>query len=203
MASSTPNQQSPGSHPIQQNIRQFLSNFPLKIHRPLYKNRELLGPTLYIWGPGWKTQETSFDQDCLKWQTYLKFSGIDFDVRNANEPLISPSGKLPVFIFPTGEVLVEDRLKDYVDNHKTGKVGEIIDERHQAECQAFIALADTKLRNALLYTLWCDPVYEPYAHKKYCGHYAKPLDKIIMYQAKNEAIKEMLTRKPVLIRDEV
>ncbi|CAG8804452.1 14108_t:CDS:2, partial [Gigaspora rosea] len=91
MASSTPNQQSPGSHPIQQNIRQFLSNFPLKIHRPLYKNRELSGPTLYIWGPGWKTQETSFDQDCLKWQTYLKFSGIDFDVRNANEPLISPS----------------------------------------------------------------------------------------------------------------
>ncbi|CAG8851494.1 32846_t:CDS:2, partial [Racocetra persica] len=59
------------------------------------------------------------------------------------------AGILPVFIFPTGEVLVEEQLKDYVDNLQSNKIGNITDERHQAECQAFIVLADTKLKNAL------------------------------------------------------
>src|SRR6266498_2861805 len=59
--------------PIQQSIRQFLSQFPLKTHRSLYGARELDDPRLYIWGPGWKSgQETSFDQECVKWQVIVK-----------------------------------------------------------------------------------------------------------------------------------
>ncbi|CAG8571919.1 2197_t:CDS:2 [Acaulospora morrowiae] len=206
MSVSSPNQtwrDSLNDNPILQNVRKFLSYFPLKLNKPLYKSRDLLCSRLYIWGPDWKNQEISFDQECLKWQTYLKFIGEDFEVKYSNEPLMSPSGKLPVLILPTGEVLVDEKIVDYAKENKSNKLGELTNQEHQADSEAFIALADTKLRHVLLYTLWCEPEYESITWGKYGKSYAKPLNRLLMYQAKNAAIKEMLTRRPILNREEI
>jgi hypothetical protein len=60
------------NNPIHQSIRQFLNQFPLKVHRSLYGARELDDPRLYIWGPGWKPdQGISFDQESVKWQVII------------------------------------------------------------------------------------------------------------------------------------
>ncbi|RHZ50548.1 hypothetical protein Glove_495g44 [Diversispora epigaea] len=192
------------NNPILQTVRQFLSKFPLKTYKPLCKSNELYGPRLYIWGPGWKVgQRTSFDQECLKWQTYLKIAQCDFDIRDANEPLMSPSGKLPILILSEGEVLIDELIKNYVEDTKeSNKLGQLSEEQ-QADSQAFITLADTKLRHALLYTLWCESSNECDTYEKYGRRYANPIDKILMYQAKNAAIKEMLINIPVLNRDDI
>lgn len=191
------------NNPIQQSIRQFLAKFPLKTHRSLYGVRELDDPRLYIWGPGWKSgQETSFDQECVKWQTFLKFSRSDFETKHSNEPLMSPSGKLPFLILTTNDVLVDDSIEKHVTDMYSDNLGRI-NEQQEADSQSFIALADTKLRNALLYNLWCEPANESITYNKYVGHYAKPLDKLLFQKYKKLAVNELLTRKPVLNKEEI
>ncbi|RIA88955.1 hypothetical protein C1645_773609 [Glomus cerebriforme] len=191
------------NHPIQQSIRQFLNKFPLKTHRSLYGIRELDVPSLYIWGPGWKSgQETSFDQECVKWQTFLKFGKFEFETKRSNEPLMSPSGKLPFLMLSTDDVLVDDAIEKHVYDSYSENLGSLTNEQ-EANSQAYIAFADNKLRNALLYYLWCEPANELMTHKKYVGHYAKPLDKVLFHKYKNLAVKELLTRKPVLDKEEI
>ncbi|CAG8564915.1 11733_t:CDS:2, partial [Acaulospora colombiana] len=62
---------------------------------------------------------------------------------------MSPSGRLPVLVLPTGEVLVDEMIGNYAKDHNSDKLGELINQEHQADSQAFITLADTKLRHAL------------------------------------------------------
>ncbi|CAG8475415.1 6493_t:CDS:2 [Funneliformis mosseae] len=153
------------NNPIQQSIRQFLNKFPLKTYRTLHRPRELDCSKLYIWG----STKTSLDQECVKWQVYLKFSKYDFENETSNEPLMSPSGKLPFLVLTTGENLVNDAIERYISDRYSANFGSLSNEQ-QADSQAYIALADTKLRNALY---------------------------------KNLAIKELLTRKPVLNGEEI
>ncbi|CAG8643277.1 11278_t:CDS:2 [Funneliformis caledonium] len=175
------------NNPIQQSIRQFLNKFPLKTYRTLHRPRELDCSKLYIWG----STKTSLDQECVKWQVYLKFSKYDFENETSNEPLMSPSGKLPFLVLTTGENLVNDAIERYISDRYSANFGSLSNEQ-QADSQAYIALADTKLRNALVNT-----------HKIYVSHYSNPLDKILFHQNKNLAIKELLTRKPVLNGEEI
>ncbi|GBC02350.1 hypothetical protein RclHR1_04590003 [Rhizophagus clarus] len=192
------------NNPIQQSIRQFLAKFPLKIHRSLYAARELDVPRLYTWGPGWKSgQQTSFDQECVKWQTLLKFSKSDFETKSLNEPLMSPSGKLPFLVLTTGDVLVDDAIEKHVTDMYSENLGSLNNEQQEADSAAYIASADTKLRNALLYNLWCEPANESITYNKYVGHYAKPLDKLLFHKYKSLAVRELLTRKPVLDKEEI
>lgn len=67
--------------------------FPLTAFPAVFEPIPLQKPVLYTYGPGWKNQVPSFDPDCLKWQAFLTFCGVDFDLYNCNEPLTSPSGR--------------------------------------------------------------------------------------------------------------
>ncbi|CAI2188317.1 3911_t:CDS:2, partial [Funneliformis geosporum] len=187
------------NNPIHHSIRQFLNQFPLKTYRSLLRPRELDCPRLYIWG---RSTKNSFDQECVKWQVFLKFSKCDFDTEISNEPLMSPSGKLPFLVLTTGENLVDDGIEKFISDRYSEQFVSLSNEQ-QADSQAYIALADTKLRNALLYNLWCEPANNYIAHKFYVSHYSKPLDKILFHQYKNLAIKELLTRKQALNGEEI
>ncbi|CAG8564962.1 12658_t:CDS:2 [Ambispora gerdemannii] len=189
---------------IQESFLRFLSHFPLRISKSLYKNPDIDDPILYIWGPGWEgsQQKASFDQECLQWQTFLLFNKIDFKVKNVNEPLISPSGKLPLLYTSPGDIFTSDKIPEFIKNK----------QRPEDDTEAstpdpetpFICLADTKLRNALLFYLWCEPAnYEKVTFHKYGGHYPKPLDTILMYKARKAVIGDLLTRKPILNANEI
>ncbi|CAH1768045.1 13050_t:CDS:2, partial [Entrophospora sp. SA101] len=183
------------NHPVNQTIRQFLSKFPLKLTRPIHRKRELNFPTLYIWGPGWfSSNEASFDCDCLKWQAILKFTKIKFDVEYANEPLMSPSKKLPFLVLETGEVLVDDNLELFIEQN-SNELGKL-NEEQKAQSAAYITTADTKLRNAL-------PTNQETTFYKYSSHYPWPLNKILFHQASNNVIGEILTRNEALDRDQI
>ncbi|CAI2188063.1 14647_t:CDS:2 [Funneliformis geosporum] len=200
------------NNPIHHSIRQFLNQFPLKTYRSLLRPRELDCPRLYIWG---RSTKNSFDQECVKWQVFLKFSKCDFDTEISNEPLMSPSGKLPFLVLTTGENLVDDGIEKFISDRYSEQFVSLSNEQ-QADSQAYIALADTKLRNALLARpelvdsmfewvtiLRIIFIFATISHKFYVSHYSKPLDKILFHQYKNLAIKELLTRKQALNGEEI
>jgi len=55
-----------------------------------------------------------------------------------------------------------------------------------------------------MYYYWCEAQnFEEVTSQLYGAKYPKPLNWIILYQMKSAVVKELLTRKPVLDREEV
>ncbi|RUS34115.1 hypothetical protein BC938DRAFT_482366 [Jimgerdemannia flammicorona] len=180
----------------------MLSLFPIKTFPPVFDPTPFPKPTLYTYGPGWRNQLLSFDPDCLKWQAYLTFCRVDFGLYNCNEPLASPSGKLPFLAMPTGETLYDEQITFWLRKNETEK--KLAEDSEDAEATAFISLAETKLRTALLFSFFLEPRNMSEATgPKYFGHYAKPIDAIIQHRKKNAIIQRMLAKRALLVADEV
>ncbi|RUS19033.1 hypothetical protein BC937DRAFT_88054 [Endogone sp. FLAS-F59071] len=180
----------------------MLPQFPLNTFPAVFEPPPLQKPVLYTYGPGWKNQVPSFDPDCLKWQAFLTFCGVDFDLNNCNEPLTSPSGKLPFLVMPTGETLYDDQITPWLE--KIGFEKKLARDAENAESTAFISLAETKLRTAFLFSFFLEPLnVTESTGAKYFGHYSTPINAIIQYQKKNAIIQRMLAKRAFLVRDEV
>ncbi|BCS18540.1 putative mitochondrial outer membrane protein (Sam35) [Aspergillus puulaauensis] len=95
----------------------------------------------------------SFNPQCLKWQAYLKFVGIDFDLVPSNNHA-SPSGVLP-FLLPalpvgTGTPIPSGKLQKWA-------IEEVHCEEEQqlnVRFEVYLSLLDTRIRNAWLYQLY-------------------------------------------------
>lgn len=97
----------------------------------------------------------SFNPQCLKWQAYLKFVGIDFEVTPSNNHA-SPSGALP-FLIPSQPI----EAANAIPSHKLQKWA--IEQVHCEEEQqlnlrfeVYASLLDNRVRNAWLYMLYLD-----------------------------------------------
>ncbi|KAJ5147196.1 uncharacterized protein N7443_001209 [Penicillium atrosanguineum] len=97
----------------------------------------------------------SFNPQCLKWQAYLKFVGIDFEVTPSNNHA-SPTGALP-FLLPA----LPAGAPGPIPSHKLQKWA--IEQVHCEEEQqlnlrfeVYASLLDHRLRNAWLYMLYLD-----------------------------------------------
>ncbi|KAJ6091281.1 hypothetical protein N7467_003250 [Penicillium canescens] len=97
----------------------------------------------------------SFNPQCLKWQAYLKFVGIDFEITASNNHA-SPTGALP-FLLPA---LPTDTLNP-IPSHKLQKWA--IEQVHCEEEQqlnlrfeVYASLLDHRIRHAWLYMLYLD-----------------------------------------------
>ncbi|KAJ5082445.1 hypothetical protein N7532_011488 [Penicillium argentinense] len=109
----------------------------------------------------------SFNPQCLKWQAYLKFVGIDFEVTPSNNHA-SPTGSLP-FLIPAQPV----EIADAIPSHKLQKWA--IEQVHCEEEQqlnlrfeVYASLLDHRIRNAWLYMLYLnDHNFEAVAQRLY------------------------------------
>ncbi|EKV06237.1 Mitochondrial outer membrane protein (Sam35), putative [Penicillium digitatum] len=97
----------------------------------------------------------SFNPQCLKWQAYLKFVGIDFEITSSNNHA-SPNGSLP-FLLPS---LPADSSNP-IPSHKIQKWA--IEQVHCEEEQqlnlrfeVYASLLDNRIRSAWLYMLYLD-----------------------------------------------
>ncbi|KAI7858935.1 hypothetical protein BDC45DRAFT_497924 [Circinella umbellata] len=179
-----------------------LKNFPLKVYPPVYERSKLTNDTLYIYGPGWRNSWGSFDVQCLQIQIYLKFCGIDFEVKNSNEPNSSPSGKLPYLETVTGAVYDTDQIQKWITERGKGKT--LSSPSNQEQAKAFIALANTKLHAALLFSSWLEPLnYSEITSKAYYGHVPGPINHLLAYQKQNEVVQTLLTDRDILVREEI
>jgi hypothetical protein len=86
----------------------------------------------------------------LFFQTYLKFNQIEFEVKPAFEPNMSPSGKLPFLALPNGSFVTADGFEAWVQENKPKSAGVKLDHHEAAEALAFINLAESKIHAALV-----------------------------------------------------
>ncbi|KAK4998127.1 phosphatidylserine decarboxylase [Elasticomyces elasticus] len=138
----------------------------------------------------------SFNPSCLKWQTYLKFSGVQFRV-SASSNHASPTGALP-FLIPSSttsasfeyvEPVPANKLRSFASTHAS-----LPEEPSDLRYEVYVSLLDHRLRAAWLYTLYLEPSnFTHVAHRLYispCSSNALVAFSIA-YQLRNAAEAEL------------
>ncbi|KAF2202782.1 hypothetical protein GQ43DRAFT_391394 [Delitschia confertaspora ATCC 74209] len=141
-------------------IKRLFDTFPLLTYPanalPLRAPQHYNQHALYIFATqdGAVSGAPSYNPGCLKWQTYLKFCGVDVRLIPSNNHA-SPSGALP-FILPHSQ----DPLKP-ADPVSAGKLqkwamssGSAIEEPSDLRYEAYLSLLDHRIRRAWLYNLY-------------------------------------------------
>ncbi|TQB75054.1 hypothetical protein MPDQ_003850 [Monascus purpureus] len=162
-ASTTQSSSSPARHffSVPAPIKRVFDKFPLTTYPPNDIPQRLPAVPgenrLFVFtdAAGAKHGRPSFNPQCLKWQAYLKFVGIDFQTVPSNNHA-SPTGALP-FLLPA---LPLDSLTPI----PSGKLQKwAIEQVHCEEEQqlnmrfdAYASLLNNRIRNAWLYALYLD-----------------------------------------------
>lgn len=81
----------------------------------------------------------------------MKFNQIDYDIKPAFEPKMSPSGKLPFLAIPNGSLVTDEGFEQWVQENKGQSVTSSALNIHEAaEAVAFSTLAESKIHAALV-----------------------------------------------------
>ncbi|KAI1091940.1 hypothetical protein F5B19DRAFT_247939 [Rostrohypoxylon terebratum] len=92
----------------------------------------------------------SFNPNCLKWQAFLKMTGVNFQVVSSTNHA-SPSGALPFLLPPSSpKPVVSSQLEQYAAEHGTTKVSDV----PTPKLEAYESLLDVRIRNAWLFALY-------------------------------------------------
>jgi metaxin len=142
-------------------IKRFFDHFPLVTYPPNDLPQRALssrrGNRLFVFtdAAGARHGSPSFNPQCLKWQAYLRFVGIEFDIVPSNNHA-SPTGSLP-FLHPALPI----GTNAPIPSHKLQKWA--IEQVHCEEEQqlnlrfeVYASLLDHRIRNAWLYALYLD-----------------------------------------------
>ncbi|KAJ5793769.1 hypothetical protein N7457_000368 [Penicillium paradoxum] len=142
-------------------IKRLFDNFPLitypanEIPRRLKSHDNVNQLFVFTDARGARDGRPSFNPQCLKWQAYLKFVGIDFEITSSNNHA-SPTGALP-FLLPS----LPTDTSNPIPSHKLQKWA--IEQMHCEEEQqlnmrfeVYSSLLDSRIRNAWLYMLYLD-----------------------------------------------
>ncbi|TGZ85522.1 hypothetical protein EX30DRAFT_346051 [Ascodesmis nigricans] len=191
--------------PIPQPIRRFFDAFPLLTlpPTPLPARSPAASnvPSLYVFSTPENVAagKPSFNPACLKWQTYLMLSGIEFQsIPSSNHA--SPSGSLP-FLRPgaaesneQSKPVTSAHLVQWVKDH--GKPSQDVDPSNP-ELVAFTTLLDTRIRDAWLYALYLEPRnFNTLAIKQYCQTAIPLVNKLLAWEYRNSAFKELCKTRP-------
>ncbi|KAL6235934.1 hypothetical protein BDW75DRAFT_239665 [Aspergillus navahoensis] len=140
-------------------IKRVFDRFPLLTYPandlPHHAGSGRNGNQLFVFidAAGARRGRPSFNPQCLKWQAYLRFVGIDFELVPSNNHA-SPSGVLP-FLLPalpvgTGAPIPSNKLQKWA-------IEEVHCEEEQqlnVRFEVYSSLLDTRIRNAWLYHLY-------------------------------------------------
>lgn len=163
---STPTRSSPSSwadiFTLPRLLKDLFSHFPLTTYgpNPLPSRsgpHHSPRPVLYIFATpaAAHRNEPSYNPTCLKWQTYLKLSGIEFDAVASNNHA-SPSGSLP-FVLPAhagtagkaggkeGAPVPTGKIRRWVEDQCPGRQEE---DKLAMRREVYFSLLDHRLRRA-------------------------------------------------------
>ncbi|KAI8350276.1 hypothetical protein B0O80DRAFT_428618 [Mortierella sp. GBAus27b] len=198
-----------GEHPFYR----FLAMFPLKQLPAPHTRPRPVKAIMYAYTPGWQTgQEAlvdstkpaigSFDVDSLKWMAYLKFNQIEFEIKPAFEPNMSPSGRLPFLALSDGTFVTADGFEKWVLENRMESTETKLNHHEAAEALAFINLAESKIHAALLYTLWFDPAhFSTTTRQHYFGHHKWFLALLLSYVERSRVSHSMLLTRTQIDRE--
>ncbi|KAF2809068.1 uncharacterized protein BDZ99DRAFT_521534 [Mytilinidion resinicola] len=155
-------------------IKRLFDRFPLTTYPanelPARSPRNRHQNVLYIFATpsGAVSGAPSYNPSCLKWQTYLKFSDVDFRLVASNNHA-SPSGALPFLLPSTHDTakpaspIPSGKLQKWALEKRKRRVEEPEDMRYEA----YLSLLDHLIRKAWLYTLYLTPNFTSIAEPLY------------------------------------
>lgn len=98
----------------------------------------------------------NFSPFCMKLETYLRMSHLQFTVHSMRNPSHAPKGKLP-FIKEEGEVIADSNL---IINYLKAKHGDLLDQNlttaQRAQNLALLRLIEEHLYWTIMYSRWAD-----------------------------------------------
>ncbi|TKX23306.1 hypothetical protein C1H76_4373 [Elsinoe australis] len=188
---STPTRSSPSSwadiFTLPRLLKDLFSHFPLTTYgpNPLPSRsgpHHSPRPVLYIFATpaAAHRNEPSYNPTCLKWQTYLKLSGIEFDAVASNNHA-SPSGSLP-FVLPAhagtagkaggkeGAPVPTGKIRRWVEDQCPGRQEE---DKLAMRREVYFSLLDHRLRRAWLYQLYLHPQNKGLLEKLYTAPFSE------------------------------
>ncbi|KAI9848654.1 MAG: hypothetical protein M1838_000457 [Thelocarpon superellum] len=189
-------------------VKRLFDQFPL-LHYPantLPARSAPRGPrsTLYIFTTDERAfqQRPSFNPQCLKWQTFLKFSGVDFDTARSNNHA-SPTGALPFILLPPVDAstltsrlpVPANKLHQWAEQH-----GRPIPDVQDLRSEAYQSLVDFRIMNAWLYALYLEPANADIARRLYIDPCStNPLVRLtIAHQLRSAAQDELHRASPII-----
>ncbi|KAF9355598.1 Metaxin-2 [Mortierella sp. NVP85] len=184
----------------------FLAMFPLKQLPAPHTRPHPVKAIIYAYVPGWHAGQTTpaapSKSAIGSFDTYLKFNQIEFEVKPAFEPNMSPSGKLPFLALSNGSFVTAEGFEEWVQENKSKSAGVKLDHHEAAEALAFINLAESKIHAALLYTLWFDPAHFPTTTRQhYFGHHNRLLALLLSYVERSRVSHSMLLSRSQIDRE--
>lgn len=141
-------------------LRQLFARYPLLSYEanelPLDSPRRRDEHSLHVFTTDEDARKgrPSFNPSCLKWQTYLQFSGLSFRLIKSNNHA-SPSGALP-FLQPAVEKsdlqdpVPSNKLKKWLANQQPGPKSAEVNE--DVRYEAYASLVDNRIRKAWVCT---------------------------------------------------
>ncbi|ORZ14894.1 hypothetical protein BCR41DRAFT_306450, partial [Lobosporangium transversale] len=133
---------------------------------------------------------------------YLKFNKIDFEIKPAFEPSMSPTGKLPFLALPNGLYVTSEGFEKWIQENKNQENSNKLSHHEAAEAVAFISLAESKIHPALLYTLWFESSHFcTTTRQHYFGHYSWILATLLAYLGKSGVAHSMLLTRAQIDRE--
>ncbi|KAL4806692.1 hypothetical protein BDV18DRAFT_118955 [Aspergillus unguis] len=154
-------------------VKRVFDRFPLLTYPandlPYYSGSARQGNQLFVFidAAGARRGRPSFNPQCLKWQAYLKFVGIDFELVPSNNHA-SPSGVLP-FLLPalpigTGSPIPSNKLQKWAIEQVHCEEEQQLNVRFEV----YSSLVDNRIRSAWLYHLYLNhDNFEAVARKLY------------------------------------
>ncbi|PLB43533.1 putative mitochondrial outer membrane protein [Aspergillus steynii IBT 23096] len=154
-------------------IKRIFDQFPLVTlppnDLPQRTGTSRRGNSLFVFtdAAGARRGRPSFNPQCLKWQAYLKFVGIDFDIVTSNNHA-SPTGALP-FLLPAQSLqanapIPSNKLQKWAIEQVHCEEEQQLDVRFEV----YASLLDHRIRNAWLYSLYLDEAnFEAVAKRLY------------------------------------
>ncbi|KAM7190717.1 hypothetical protein V8F20_009622 [Naviculisporaceae sp. PSN 640] len=201
--------------PIPRLLQKLFDTFPLMTYEPnelparaqSAVSTEL--PTLYVFSSEEDARQglPSFNPACLKWQTFLKLSKIQFVITPSNNHA-SPTGSLPFLLPPrdpsplsslhTIKPIPSTKLYEYALSQAASKPTPPKKQQQPAAVslrqEAYQSLIDVSLRNAFLYTLYLDPANSALLDKLYIepATSSSVIRNTLRYQLRRAAEAEIL-----------
>ncbi|KAJ2552885.1 hypothetical protein IWW35_002110 [Coemansia sp. RSA 1878] len=144
------------------------TQLPLRHIEPFFEPTKHTTPQLFIYGsPSSKSSLPTFDTECLRTLTVLKFANYGFDIQYTNEPNGSPNGKLPYLLLPNGQAIASNNVLKHLEQS-----GHTLPESKLNSEIVYCTMAERNLVPIVEYIMWVDSVgFEKIGNGRYLSDY--------------------------------
>ncbi|KAJ2147249.1 hypothetical protein IW136_000211 [Coemansia sp. RSA 678] len=169
------------------------TQLPLRHIEPFFEPTKYTTPQLFIYGsPSSKSSLPTFDTECLRTLTILKFANYGFDIQYTNEPKGSPNGKLPYLLLPNGQAIASNNVLKHLEQS-----GHTLPESELNSEIVYCTMVERNLVPVVEYIVWVDSVgFEKIGNGRYLSDYPPFVQYMLGWFKSTSAAHDLRVRQP-------